>query len=176
MGGASRVSTVDVSRTALAWAERNMLRVDSAVRHRSIAQDAFVALRTLANSGERFEIVIVDPPSYSTSKHGRFRATKDYSRLCVAALEVLADAGTLLACLNHEGVSRGALRRWVHEAARSSGREVLTLKDLPAGCDFPGPLGHEPGMKSVLLECTRSSGSSGVPPAGESRSRKRAKR
>jgi 23S rRNA (cytosine1962-C5)-methyltransferase len=152
LGGASSVISVDVSRTALAWADRNIARVGSAERHRSIADDAFVVLKLLAQRGERFDIVILDPPSYSTTKRGRFRAKADYPALCAAALEVLADPGTLLACINHHGVSRGALRRFVQIAARAAGRSARILRDLPTASDFPAEPGREPAMKSVLAE------------------------
>jgi 23S rRNA (cytosine1962-C5)-methyltransferase len=149
-GGASSVTTVDVSKAALAWAERNVARIGASERHRSWAEDAFVALASLAARGERFDCVIVDPPSYSTSKHGRFRAVKDYERLCVAALEVLSEGGSLLACLNHHGIAQPSLRRFVQAAAHTSGRVLVGLRDLPTPCDFPAEPDDSASMRSVL--------------------------
>jgi 23S rRNA (cytosine1962-C5)-methyltransferase len=158
LGGASSVTSVDVSRTALAWADRNVARVGGTGRHRSVADDAFSVLKQLAQRGERFDVVILDPPSYSTTKRGRFRAKADYPALCAAALEVLADTGTLLACINHHGVSRSALRRFVQMAARTAGRSARILRDLPTASDFPAEPGREPAMKSVLAEFSQRAG------------------
>jgi 23S rRNA (cytosine1962-C5)-methyltransferase len=156
VGGASHVTTVDLSRAALAWADRNVERIGASDRHRSIAQDAFVALRDLAASGERFDRIVLDPPSYSTSKRGRFRAIKDYPALCAAALAVLADDGLLLASVNHHGISREQLRSHVRAAARIANRSILSIRDRPTQRDFPLEPGAEPAMKSVLVECSRS--------------------
>jgi 23S rRNA (cytosine1962-C5)-methyltransferase len=148
--GAAFVTTVDVSRAALAWAERNVMRIGAAERHRTLARDAFEALEISAAHGERFDMIIVDPPSYATTKRGRFRVTKDYVDLCRAAFGVLSMNGVLLACLNHHGVSQAGLRRFVHSAAEAAGVSLRTLTDLPTQCDFPLVAGADAPAKSVL--------------------------
>jgi 23S rRNA (cytosine1962-C5)-methyltransferase len=148
-GGASAVTSVDLSRTALEWAARNAARIGAGERHRVIADDAFDVLARMHARGERFDLVIVDPPSYSTSKRGRFQVTKDYSDLCRAALLVLNDGGTLVGCLNHHGVSQVMLRRFVQEAAGLAGVFIEQLRDVGPQRDFPCRVGDEPSMKSV---------------------------
>jgi 23S rRNA (cytosine1962-C5)-methyltransferase len=148
--GAEHVTTVDVSRAALAWCERNVARVGGSERHRIIAQDAFDALEALAARPERFDIIIVDPPSYATTKRGRFRVTKDYVSLCRAALRVIAPHGVMLACVNHYGISQSALRRFVHTAARAQGLHLETLRDSPAQVDFPSAIDADAPTKAVL--------------------------
>ncbi|HKP59461.1 MAG TPA: class I SAM-dependent methyltransferase [Polyangiales bacterium] len=148
--GATFVTTVDVSRAALAWAERNVARIDASDRHRTLARDAFEALEIAAARGERFDLIIVDPPSYSTTKRGRFRVTKDYVDLCRAAFGVLSKRGVLLACLNHHGVSQVGLRRFVQNAAEAAGVSLRTLTDLPTQSDFPLVAGADAPAKSVL--------------------------
>jgi 23S rRNA (cytosine1962-C5)-methyltransferase len=167
-GGAREVVSVDTSRAALDWAARNVARLGASERHRGVAKDAFDALRELARRGERFDVVIVDPPSYSTSKRGRFRVTKDFERLCGEALGVLGEQGALLACLNHHGVSQASLRRFVHAAGRAQPIEIQTLRDLPAPCDFPSSGGTEAPAKSVLAACHRG----GAGPERSPRSRR----
>ena len=157
MAGADSVTSVDSSRTAVDWAQRNVERIGCGARHHGVVADAFDALRHLARAGERFDIVIVDPPSYSTSKRGRFRAKRDYVALCVAACSVLAEPGTLLACINHQGVSRLQLRRFIQDAARQMGREPRAVRDLATATDFPAEAGHEPAMKGVLVEFPKRS-------------------
>ena len=149
-GGAIDVLSVDVSRTALAWAERNAALNGASDRHRIFAADAFDVLERLHKQKQRFELIIVDPPSYATTKRGRFRVAKDFERLCVAALAVLADGGDLLACINHHELPSAQLRRDVHAAARTLGLSVSRLRDLPMQRDFPAEVGAEPWMKSVL--------------------------
>jgi 23S rRNA (cytosine1962-C5)-methyltransferase len=151
VGGASLAVTVDVSRAALAWADRNAARVGAAERHRSMAQDAFLALRSLQVNQDPFDIVVLDPPSYSTSKHGRFRVVKDYPALCAATLRVLAPGGVLFACVNHHGLTRTALRRFIHAAGREAGVAFESVRDMPTQRDFPVSGEGEPAMKCIVV-------------------------
>lgn len=156
LGGAAWVLTVDVSRAALEWAGRNVERIGCSERHRSLAEDVFVALRGFASKGQRFDCIVLDPPSYSTTKRGRFRAAKDYASLCEAALAVMDDEGVLLACLNHQGMSRAQLRRDVQRGALAAGLRIVSLQDQPVQRDFPASHGEEPAMKSVIARLSRS--------------------
>lgn len=150
--GATAALTVDVSRTALSWAQRNVARVAAEERHRIWADDAFVALRTLHARGESFECVVLDPPSYSTTKHGRFRVVKDYPELCAAALRLVAPGGTLIACVNHHGVSYATLRRFVQQAAQTAGCGLQSVREQATQRDFPAEKTAEPAMKSLLVQ------------------------
>ncbi|HEX4351996.1 MAG TPA: class I SAM-dependent methyltransferase, partial [Polyangiales bacterium] len=174
VGDAAAVTTVDVSRTAIAWAGRNAERVGRSERHRAIADDVFDVLRRWADRRERFDFVILDPPSYSTTKRRRFRAISDYAELCAQALALLDEGGSLLACINHQGVSRAGLRRFVHEAARMSGRALVSIKDMPSGVDFPSEFGREPDMKSLLAELAPRGTLSGGEASDVGRARRRA--
>lgn len=157
VGGASVAVTVDVSRAALAWADRNAARVGATERHRSVAQDAFVALRSLQANEAPFDVVVLDPPSYSTSKHGRFRVVKDYPALCAATLRVLAPGGVLFACVNHHGLTRAALRRFIHTAGREAGVAFDSVRDMPTQRDFPVGEG-EPAMKCIIVRLSARPG------------------
>jgi 23S rRNA (cytosine1962-C5)-methyltransferase len=152
-GGASEALCIDASATALSWGQRNVARIGAQERHRSWHGDVLDALGRLGRRGERFDLIILDPPSYSRTRSRRFVATKDYAALCQACLRVLAPAGHLLACINHHGTSQAKLRRDVHEGARACGVALVQVKDMPVSLDFPAPYGGEPSSKSVLVAC-----------------------
>jgi 23S rRNA (cytosine1962-C5)-methyltransferase len=152
-GGAEHATCVDTSAAALAWAQRNVARIDAQDRHRTWRSDAFDALARIARRRERFDLIVVDPPSYARTRTRRFVARKDYPALCEAAARVLAPGGVLLACINHHGVSQSKLRRDALHAVRAAGRAVVAAKDLPTQLDFPAALAAEPLSKSVLLTC-----------------------
>jgi len=151
-GGARATVTVDVARAALAWARRNLdaIGADPAA-HVVVEADVFPWLKAAARAGERFDLILLDPPSFATTKKSRFSAESDYAELAALALGVLAPGGRLLACTNHRGISRARLRRRLHEAARDAGCEVAQMKDLPDPVDFPPEPGAEPHLKSVLV-------------------------
>jgi 23S rRNA (cytosine1962-C5)-methyltransferase len=158
-GGARATVSVDVSRGAMAWARRNLdaIGADPAA-HLLVEADVFPWLKAAARAGERFDIVVLDPPSFATTKQSRFSAESDYGRLAALAFQVLAPGGLLLACTNHRGISRAVLRRRVREAAREAGRGLAQLKDMPDPSDFPPEPGAEPHLKSVLATTDESRG------------------
>jgi 23S rRNA (cytosine1962-C5)-methyltransferase len=152
-GGASDATCVDASAGALAWAQRNIARIGASERHRTWHTDAFDALAQLGRRRERFDVIVVDPPSYASTRSRRFVALKHYASLCEAALRVLAPGGTMLACINHHGARQNKLRRDVARAVEAVGRTIVAMKDVPPQLDFPPAIGSEPLSKSVLLTC-----------------------
>lgn len=155
-GGASAVTSVDVSKTALQSGERNhaMLkaaRPDVTGDSRFAIEDAFAFLERAKHRGEHFDLVILDPPSYSTTKEKRFSAERDYVELASRALSVVSDGGALLACTNLHRLSNDAFRKLLFDAVRLSKRESVQLKDLPLGSDFPVAPLAAPHLKSVLV-------------------------
>ena len=121
--------------------------------HTFVAEDVFAWLARAATKSERFDLVIVDPPSYSSTKKRRFVAESDYGELVAMVAKVLTPQGKVVACCNHRGLSRSKLRRFVAQGLKGQGAaavELAQLKDLPDAPDFPPPLGREPHMKSVL--------------------------
>jgi len=151
-GGARASTTVDVSPSAIAWARRNLDAIGAdPEKHTLLEADVIPWLKTIARAGERFDLVLLDPPSFATTKKTRFAAESDYRKTAALALRVLGPGGRLLACTNHRGIARMRLRRFLHEAARDAEREVVQMKDLPDPVDFPPAPGSEPHLKSVLV-------------------------
>ena len=159
-GGARSSVTVDISPGSLTWARKNLETLVGEIppatgtepaRHETIPADALAWLARVAAQGEPFDLLILDPPSFATTKQGRFSADGDYRKLAALAFRALAPGGRLLACTNHRGIARAKFRRFLHEAARDSAREVVQMKDLPDPEDFPPEPGREPHLKSVLV-------------------------
>jgi 23S rRNA (cytosine1962-C5)-methyltransferase len=152
VGGAVSSTSVDASPSALERGRENLLRAGADLaRHVLVADDAFAYLARAARKGERFDIVVLDPPSYSSTRARRFVADSDYGDLAAAALALLAPQGELLACTNHRGITMGRFRKLLRRAAEDTKRVVLQLKDLAPGVDFPTAPGADPTMKSVWL-------------------------
>jgi 23S rRNA (cytosine1962-C5)-methyltransferase len=155
LGGAARTVSVDASAAALERGRANLVHAGvldrAADDHAFVAEDAFAWLARAARRGERYDVVILDPPSYSSTKRGRFVASSDYVDLAAAALAVVAPGGRVLACTNHRGIPAARFRRLLFDAARQARRDVAQVKDLPAPPDFPVPPGGEPHTKSALV-------------------------
>jgi 23S rRNA (cytosine1962-C5)-methyltransferase len=153
LGGAVETVSVDASAVALERGRANLALAGAAdeTRHRLVVDDAFAWLRRAVRRGDRFDFVILDPPSYSTTKRGRFVADTDYAHLAAEALSVLAPAGQLLACTNHRGIASARFRRLLFDAGRASKREIAQVKDLAPPSDYPVAPGAEAHLKSALV-------------------------
>jgi 23S rRNA (cytosine1962-C5)-methyltransferase len=155
-GGAAITVSVDASVAALDRGQANFARAGLPLGpHAFVADDAFAWLARAKAKRERYDLIVLDPPSFSTTKHTTFTVESGYVDLAAQALELLAPGGALLACSNHRKMVRAKFRRYLHEAARAAGRTVAQLKDLPDPADFPPALGAEPHLKSALLTVSR---------------------
>jgi 23S rRNA (cytosine1962-C5)-methyltransferase len=109
LGGAERAVNVDLSRKVLDWGEHNFtLNGFAADRRDFIAGDCFDWLARFAKKREQFDLVVIDPPSFSNTAGRRFRAEANYGELVGAASRVVGAGGALLCCCNLE--SMGASR------------------------------------------------------------------
>jgi 23S rRNA (cytosine1962-C5)-methyltransferase len=152
MGGARSSVTVDVSPGACTWARKNLDAIGADPKlHEVVPADVIPWLTRVAPAIEPFDLALLDPPSFATTKQSRFSAASDYRKVAALTLRALAPGGALIACTNHRGVSLAKLRRALHEAARDAGREVVQMKDLPDPEDYPPAPGHEAHLKSVLV-------------------------
>lgn len=133
-GGAAHVTSVDLSEGVLAWARDHVALngLDSA-RHTTIAADVSQYLAAAAARGDTFDLVLVDPPSYSAARQAPFAIDRDYPAVLEAACRLLAPGGDLWAASNTRGF---ALVGAVHAAVPASRRpRLVRLGGLPA--DYP---------------------------------------
>jgi 23S rRNA (cytosine1962-C5)-methyltransferase len=151
LGGAQRVVNVDVSRPYLEWGKVNYALNGLAVEERDfIYGDAFDWLRRYARRGQAFDVVVVDPPSFSSTP---FSVTRDYPRLVAAAARVVAPGGVLLAATNHAQTSEARFDAWLREGlslAERRGHAIVRWHE--PSVDFPVARGGRPYLKVRALE------------------------
>ena len=94
-------------------------------------------LERAARRGERFDLAIVDPPSFASVGKGTFSVAKRYVELLCGVLRVLGPEGTLLAVTNHRKTSPARLRAMLLEAAERVGRPVSSLRAAKSAIDCP---------------------------------------
>jgi 23S rRNA (cytosine1962-C5)-methyltransferase len=152
LGGALRVTSVDLSGRAL---ERGKLNFGAsgldAEQHEFVQTDAVRFVRGAVKHGRRFDVIVLDPPSFATVGKATFRFERDITALMADCLRLLAPTGVLLCVTNHKKTSLQAFRRYLHGGAELARREVK-IKDLPSGLDCPEALDGPHPSKSLLAE------------------------
>jgi 23S rRNA (cytosine1962-C5)-methyltransferase len=102
-GGAANTTSVDLSNTYLAWGRRNLQLNDlDGPHHRFVRSDVFRYLEQAQRQRERFDLIILDPPSFSNSKKMLeiLDLQRDHPRLIQACLALLNPDGKLLFSTN----------------------------------------------------------------------------
>lgn len=158
-GGARAATSLDVSRSALAAAERNFRHnasVDAvtAARHRVLAGDAFEVLAQLRDGRERFDVVILDPPSFAKARTEVERALASYSRIVRLGLDVLSSGGLLVAASCSSRITADAFRAVVEDTARHAGRPLHILQETGHPLDHPITFTEGAYLKCIFAEAT----------------------
>ena len=101
------------------------------------AADVFDVLEQLRARGERFGVVICDPPKFARSPRGVEDAIKGYLRLGRAALDVLEPGGILVTCSCSGLVDRSLFADVIGQIAELSGRPIQILEQRGQAPDHP---------------------------------------
>jgi 23S rRNA (cytosine1962-C5)-methyltransferase len=137
--GASTVS-VDLSKKSLARGRENFaLNSVATTDHRFIADDVLAVLPRLARKGEKFDVIILDPPTFSRTHRGKtFQVENDFEMLLLTALEVAERNAHILLSTNCSTLGQRVLEvmgRFCLKAARRAGdfHREPPLPDFPPG-------------------------------------------
>ncbi|HXA72333.1 MAG TPA: methyltransferase domain-containing protein [Stellaceae bacterium] len=134
VAGAAAVTGIDRSEPALALAQRSAALNGVGERCQFRRGEAFAELQSLASAGERFDLVIADPPAFVKSKKDLGAGLRGYRKLARLAAGVVAPQGYLfLASCSHNVSAEDfweAVRRGLEDASRSA-RLLLSAGAAP---------------------------------------------
>ena len=146
MNGASETVSVDLSEHYLDRAEANFgaNELDPG-DHRFVAGDVRQVLDRFRRTGERFDVVLLDPPSFSHGPAGAWSAKNDYARMVTSCLRVLEDGGWFVGALNLGEVSPRDFHNAIRTGARKAGRTLQLLFDGGQAADHCAAIDHPEG-------------------------------
>jgi len=132
--------SVDLSARALRRAEANLALSGITVGdiHVLIRAEVLRWLARATKAKERFDLIVLDPPSFATVGRGQvFRLKEAWDPMLRAVVALLAENGELLVVSHERAPERDGLRRRIHRALRDAGRTRYSLHDMANGVDCP---------------------------------------
>ena len=129
---------IDLSKKALGRGRENFaLNSLPTIDHRFIADDVMAVLRRLARKGEKFDVIILDPPTFSRSPKGKtFQVENDFEKLLIEALELAARDSHILLSTNCSSLREHALEVMARYALKVT-RRAARFHRQPGLPDFP---------------------------------------
>lgn len=155
-GGAARAVNVDAARPYLEWGKHNArLNGFTPDPQDFISGDVFDWLNRFGKRKQTFDIVIIDPPPYSTTKATRFSIQRDYADLVARAARVTTPGGWLVACANAAELSLATFKAKVRAGLNEAGTaaRLVHLWHEPE-LDFPVAPGEKPYLKLGVIQIT----------------------
>jgi 23S rRNA (cytosine1962-C5)-methyltransferase len=137
VGGAAAVLGVDSSAPAVTLANENAALNEVADRVRFQQGDVQQTLQELSGAGERFDVVITDPPKFARHRKGIDQALRAYQKLNAGALSVLAPGGILASCSCSGLVTREQFHAALHQASIEANCSLQILEDRGQAADHP---------------------------------------
>jgi 23S rRNA (cytosine1962-C5)-methyltransferase len=143
-------TSVDLSKNYLEWGRDNFrangLDPD---QHDFVFGDAFEWLGRFAKRQQHWDVVILDPPTFSTTKKGRaFQATRDYEELAALAMPLVATRGWLLCSTNQRTLEPEQFQKSIQAAATRLGRVIVSMEFETVPFDFRVAAKERPYLKT----------------------------
>lgn len=137
IGGAREVIGVDASRSAVDRARENAALNGLEGRVSFLCRDVFEMLPELEAEGEKFDVVILDPPAFAKSRSSVKNAVKGYREINLRAMKLVRDGGFLATCSCSHFMTYELFTQTVGQAARSARRRLRQVEFRTQAPDHP---------------------------------------
>lgn len=148
--GATKVDSIDASKKAMEWTDKNVSINENSDAHTSYVGDV---LKFFKEDIPSYDVMIVDPPAFAKSVRKRHNAVQGYKRLNAAALRKMKSGGILFTFSCSQVVGRELFYNTITAAAIEARRHVKVMKFLSQPADHPISLFHPEGeyLKGLVL-------------------------
>lgn len=153
--GAEHVINLDSSMEALELGERNLALngFDPDTQAEGLAGDVFQVLRDWRTDGERFDVIILDPPKFAHTQQQVERAARAYKDINLLAMQLLRPGGMLISFSCSGLVSADLFQKILFGASVDAKRDVQVVERLSQGSDHPVLLSFPEGEYLKGLIC-----------------------
>lgn len=150
MGGATAVTFLDASATALEFASGNLQRNAPHCEGALVHGDALKELATLRSAGTRFDLVCIDPPAFIKRRKDAAQGLAAYRKVNALAAELLEPGGVMVSCSCSHHLPAEALGQCVMRAVARKGHDGQVLWQGTQGPDHPV---HTAMPETAYLKC-----------------------
>jgi len=156
-GGASLVTSVDASPTYMEVARTNFsVNRLNPKRHEFLVGDCLAVLDEMARQQKNYDVVLMDPPSFSTTSKSRFTTRGGTSDLVAAALRLLKDGGLLITSSNHQKVDLADYLKELRRGALQAGCGLQVISQVGQPEDFTYSVAFPEGRYLKYVVCVKS--------------------
>ncbi|ODQ00286.1 MULTISPECIES: class I SAM-dependent methyltransferase [unclassified Salinivibrio] len=153
-GNAKQVTNVDVSQPALDKAKANAARNGfDLTRAEFVNADVFKLLRTYREQGERFDVIVMDPPKFAESKSQLTGACRGYKDINMLAMQLLNPGGVLLSYSCSGLMDAGLFQKILADAALDAGKNVQFIERFAQAADHPTHSAYPEGFYLKGFAC-----------------------
>lgn len=135
-GGAITTSVDLASRSLEKTTENFTINNIDAAKHEIIVEDVFLYFKRAKKEELKFDVVILDPPSFATSKDNRFSAAKDYKDLMKSAIDITEDQGVIVASTNCATFNITKFKKFIDDAFKECNKNYEILEEHTLPGDF----------------------------------------
>ena len=137
IAGASEVTGLDISEFAVEQATENAKRNSLSDTVTFRAANVLDELPKLAAAGEKYDVVILDPPAFTKSRQATKNAIKGYREINMKGLKLVKDGGYLATCSCSHFMTQELLAKTIREAARATHKRLRQVEFLTQAADHP---------------------------------------
>ena len=136
-GGAESVLGLDISEYAVEQARANAVlnHMDDRVKFK--AANVFDELPHLVEEGEKYDVVILDPPAFTKSREATRKAVKGYREINMKGLKLVADGGYLATCSCSHFMTQELFTKTIKEAAKAVHKRLRQVEFRTQAPDHP---------------------------------------
>ena len=137
IAGASEVTGLDISEFAVEQATENAKRNSLSDTVTFRAANVLDELPKLAAAGEKYDVVILDPPAFTKSRQATKNAIKGYREINMKGLKLVKDGGYLATCSCSHFMTQELLAKTIREAARATHKRLRQVEFRTQAADHP---------------------------------------
>ena len=137
IAGAESVIGVDASQLAVDQATENARLNGLEDRVKFICEDVFELLPRLEGEGEKFDVVILDPPAFTKSRNSIKNAVKGYREINLRGLKLVKNGGYLVTCSCSHFMDPQLFAKTIREAANGAHKRLRQVEFRTQACDHP---------------------------------------